>query len=124
MKMSKVEEAIRLVMQFNAACNRHDVAAMMALLSDDCLFESPSPAPDGTVYEGKKAITQYWQDFFHESPQAQMEIEDILGFGKRCNMHWRCEWVDGSGTEAHIRGVDIFRTENGLIIEMLSYVKG
>ena len=65
-RMSKIEGAIRVVLAFNEAFNRHDVAGMMQLMSDDCVFENTAPAPDGTVYSGKEAVTQFWQDFFSE----------------------------------------------------------
>jgi ketosteroid isomerase-like protein len=48
---------MRVVLAFNEAFNRHDVAGMMQLMSDDCVFEYTAPAPDGTVYAGKEAIT-------------------------------------------------------------------
>lgn len=124
MKMSRIESGIRVVLAFNEAFNRHDVAAMMQLMSDDCVFENTAPAPDGTVYTGKEAITQFWQEFFRESPQAHIEIEEILGLGLRCIMRWQYNWVDGVGIKGHVRGVDIFQVKNGLICEKLSYVKG
>jgi ketosteroid isomerase-like protein len=123
-RLSRLESAIRLVLEFNEAFNRHDVAGMMQLMSDDCVFENTDPAPDGTRYSGKEAVTQFWQDFFRESPQARIEIEEIFGLGNRCIMRWRYTWVDGTGTQGHVRGVDIFQVKNGLIYEKLSYVKG
>ena len=123
-RMSRIESAIRVVLQFNEAFNRHDVAEMMQLTSDDCVFENTAPAPDGTVYSGKKAVTQFWQDFFRESPHAHIEIEEIFGCGTRCIMRWRYDWVDVAGNKGHVRGVDIFQVKNGLICEKLSYVKG
>ncbi len=123
-RMEKVESAMRTVLAFNEAFNRHDVAGMMAHMSDDCVFENTAPAPDGMLYSGKEAVTQFWQDFFRESPQARIKIEEIFGAGLHCVMRWRYEWVDGSGNEGHVRGVDIFRVKDGLISEKLSYVKG
>ncbi len=124
MKMSQVESAIRTVLEFKEAFNRHDVASMMQLLSEDCSYESPYLAPAGTVYSGKEAIMQFWQDFFHKSPHAHIEIEQIFGLGMRCVMRWRYEWVDLAGKKEHVRGVDIFQMRNGLIGEEVSYMKG
>ena len=123
-RMSKIESAIRVVLEFNEAFNRHDVTGMMKLMSDDCVFENTDPAPDGTVYSGKEAVTQFWQDFFRESPHAHIEIEEIFGLGFRCIMRWRYEWVDETGKKGHVRGVDIFKLKDNLISEKLSYVKG
>jgi predicted SnoaL-like aldol condensation-catalyzing enzyme len=97
---------------------------MMALMSDDCVFENTSPAPDGTVYAGKEAVAQFWLDFFQESAQAMIEIEEIFGMGNRCVMRWRYSWVDVAGTKGHVRGVDLYQVKSGSISAKLSYVKG
>ena len=123
-RMSKLEAGVRLVIAFNDAFNRHDVAGMMQFMSDDCIFENTDPAPDGTVYAGKEVVTQFWQSFFRESPKAHIEIEEIFGFGLRCVMRWQYQWTDEAGAQGHVRGVDIFKIKDGLICEKLSYVKG
>ena len=117
--MSKIESGMRIVLDFNEAFNRHDVSKIAELLRDDCIFETTYPAPDGSSYKGKGAITEYLQRFFQRSPQAQMEIEEIFGMGLHCVLRWKYTWGDG-----HVRGVDIFKIEEGLISEKLSYVKG
>jgi predicted SnoaL-like aldol condensation-catalyzing enzyme len=122
--MSRIESAIRVVLEFNEAFNHHDVAGMMQHMSDDCVFENTDPAPDGAVYSGKQVVTQFWQDFFRKSPHAHIEIEEIFGLGMRCIMRWRYDWVDLAGNKGYVRGVDIFRVKNGSICEKLSYVKG
>jgi hypothetical protein len=48
----------------------------------------------------------------------------MVGLGLRCIMRWRYDWVDEAGNAGHVRGVDIVRVQNGLIVEKLSYVKG
>lgn len=122
-QLSRFEAAIRTVLEFNKAFNRHDIAGMMVLMSEDCIFENTHPAPDGTLYAGKDAVSQFWQAFFQQSPHAHIDIEDIFGFGERCVMRWKYQWVDQDGKRGHVRGVDIFRVKNGLICEKLSYVK-
>ena len=123
-RMSKIEAGMRVVIEFKEAINRHDLAGMMSLMSDDCIFENTTPAPDGAVYKGVEAITQFWQDFFRQSPQAYIQGEEVFGFGERCVMRWRYSWVDVEGEKGHVRGVAIFRVKNGLICEVLSYFKG
>lgn len=123
-RMSRLESATRIVLEFNEAFNRHDVTAMMQLVSEDCIFENTEPAPDGTVFSGKQAITRFWQEFFRKSPQAHIQIEEIFGMGMRCIMRWRYDWVDAEGKKGHVRGVDLFQVKEGLISEKLSYVKG
>ena len=123
-RLSKLEASMRVVIAFNDAFNRHDVASMMQLMSDDCIFENTGPAPDGTTYTGKEAVTQFWQGFFRKSSQAHIKIEEMFGLGERCVMRWEYTWVDAEGQKGHVRGVDVFRVRSGLIREKLSYVKG
>src|SRR6201988_1444649 len=123
-RLSRLESAIRIVLEFNEAFNRHDIASMMQVMNDDCIFENTNPAPDGTRYSGKETVTQFWQDFFRESPHAQIEIEEIFGLGNRCIMRWKYNWIDAAGKRGHVRGVDIFQVKDGFIYEKLSYVKG
>jgi ketosteroid isomerase-like protein len=122
--MSKIESGVRVVLDFNEAFNQHDVPVMMALMSEDVVFENTQPAPDGTRYVGKEQVTLFWQEFFRQSPQAHIQGEDIFGLGERCVMLWRYTWVDEHGQEGHVRGVDVFRVRDRLILEKLSYVKG
>jgi len=119
MKMAKIEAAMRAALAFNQAVNRHDVAGMMALVREDCLFEASGPAPDGERICGRAALTAYWQAFFQAAPQAQREVEELFGLGMRCVLRWR--WT---GTPTPTRGVDIVTVQEGLICLHLSYVKG
>jgi steroid delta-isomerase-like uncharacterized protein len=113
-----------LIQQFHDALNRHDIDAMMALMSEDCIFENTFPAPDGTRFVGQKAVRGFWHEFFTASPQAFIEIEEIFALGERGVIRWRYAWVDAQGKAGHVRGVDIFRVREGKISEKLSYVKG
>ena len=108
---------------FHAAFNRHDVGAIMALMSDDCVFENTFPAPDGTRIEGHEAVRQTWEELFRDSPHAHFAVEELFAAGDRAVVRWRYSWSEASGG-GHVRGVDILRIRDGLVIEKLSYVKG
>jgi ketosteroid isomerase-like protein len=105
--------------RFNAAFHQHDVDAVMAAMTDDCVFENTSPAPDGQRYEGATDVRAFWEAFFKSNPSAQFETEESFAAGDRCTVRWRYSW--GSG---HVRGVDLFRVRDGRVAEKLSYVKG
>jgi hypothetical protein len=112
-------DTMAVIDQFNAVFNTHDVDAIMALFTDDCVFENTAPFPDGTRYEGQAAVRAFWKEFFASSPHAHFTTEDSFACGDRCAVRWRYSWGDG-----HIRGVDIFRVRDGKVSEKLSYVKG
>ena len=104
---------------FNEAFNRHDVDAVMALMTEDCLFENTLPPPDGERHVGQKDVRKFWEKFFQETPRATFETEEMVVSGDRAVVRWRFEWGDG-----YIRGIDLFRVRDGKVAEKLSYVKG
>jgi uncharacterized protein (TIGR03086 family) len=106
------------VARFSAAFDRRDVDAVMAAMTDDCVFESTTP-PDGTRHEGQPAVRAAWNDFFRSSADARFVTEEQVLCGDRVMARWRYTWADG-----HVRGVDIFRVRDGRVAEKLSYVKG
>jgi ketosteroid isomerase-like protein len=117
-----MHDTVDVVDRFNAAFNRHDVGAVMDLMTDDVVFESTAP-PDGERHEGAAAVRAAWEQLFRESPDAHFDTEDVIASGDRCVVCWRYTWTD-DGTEQHIRGVDILRVRDGKVAEKLSYVKG
>jgi ketosteroid isomerase-like protein len=111
------------VERFNEAFNRHDVDAIMALMTPDCIFENTRPTPDGERIEGQERVRAFWEQFFGRSPQARFTAEETFAAGDRCVVRWRYDWVR-DGKSGHVRGVDLFRVRDGKVAEKLSYVKG
>lgn len=112
------------IAQFNEVFNQHDVDAVMALFTEDCVFEGTGPAPDGMRFEGQASVREVWAGFFASSPQARFEFEETFATGDRCVVRWIYNWVDEAGKPGHIRGVDVFRVRDGKVAEKFSYVKG
>lgn len=115
---------ISAIERFNDAFGRQDVDAVMAAMTDDCVFENTNPPPDGTRYEGQAAVRRAWQDFFASSPHAVFDTEEMFAAGDRCVVRWTYRWKESDGSDGHVRGVDLFRVRDGLVAEKLSYVKG
>ena len=118
------ETALDVVRRFNDALNARDVDGMMRLMTPDCVFENTDPPPDGARSQGQAEVRAFWESFFQGSTQAAIEIEEIFASGDRCVMRWTYRWTDLNGQPGHVRGVDLYRLERGLIAEKLSYVKG
>jgi ketosteroid isomerase-like protein len=117
------QQTLEAVTRFNDAFNRHDVDAIMALMTADCVFENTRPAPDGTRIEGHDPVRAFWEQFFRNSPHARFETEDIFSAGDRCVVRWTYHWRKEGGP-GHVRGVDVFRVRDGKVAEKFSYVKG
>jgi uncharacterized protein (TIGR03086 family) len=106
------------VARFAAAFDTRDVAAIMACMTEDCVFESTAP-PDGERFEGQAAVRGAWERLFDGAPSARFTTEESIARGDRVVVRWRYDWAGG-----HVRGVDLYRVRDGLIAEKLSYVKG
>lgn len=115
---------IDTVNRFNDAFNTHDVDGVMALMTDDVVFDNTSPSPDGERYEGQRTVRAFWERFFASSPNAHFEAEDMFAGGDRCTVLWLYTWVDKDGNKGHVRGIDAFKVRDGKVAEKLSYVKG
>ena len=109
--------------RFNAAINRHDAAAVAALLTDDTVFENTGPVPDGTRVEGKAAVAAFWEKWIAANADAVFETEDMFVAGDRCTVRWIYRKMR-NGQPWHLRGVDVFTVRDGKIAAKLSYVKG
>jgi ketosteroid isomerase-like protein len=123
MDRDRTAATLEAVQCFNEAFNRHDVDAVMAAMTEDCLFENTSPPPDGTRYTGHAEVRAYWGKFFRGAPDAVFEAEEVLVFGDRCVVRWIYRKTKGH-QPWHLRGVDVFRVRDGRVAEKLAYVKG
>jgi ketosteroid isomerase-like protein len=104
---------------FSAAVAKQDVNAIMAVMTDDCVFENSGPAPDGERAEGQAAVRAVWERLFRTTPTGKFEHEEVFVTGDRAVTRWKATWDGG-----HVRGVDVFRVRDGKIAEKLSYMKG
>lgn len=111
---AETEEAVN---RFNAAWGAHDLAATLALITDDCVFESTAP-PDGERHTGRADIEAAWKSIF-EDRASQFTVEDSFVMGPRVVQRWRYDWDGG-----HVRGIDVFTVRDGLVAGKLAYVKG
>jgi len=123
-EVAQTASTIEVINRFNEAFARHDVPAVMALMTEDCVFDNTYPAPDGERFVGQEAVRRFWEEFFRSSPDAVFKSEEMFAFEDRCVVRWRYEWTDADGSRGHVRGVDILRVRDGKVAEKLAYVKG
>lgn len=104
--------------QFWAAFNEHDVEGVLALVSDDTVFESTSPAPAGTRSEGRDAVRAALGPVIAQA-DAHFTIEEWIVAGDTVVTPWRYDFPDGS-----VRGITVLDIVDGAIVRNLAYVKG
>lgn len=111
------------VARFTAAFDSQDIAAVLAAMTPDPVFES-TLAPDGMRFEGQPAVRDAFAGFFAASPGASFETEEEFACGDRAVVRWRYTWQHGHELGGHVRGIDVYRVRDGLVAEKVSYVKG
>lgn len=107
-----------MVDSFGQAWADHELDRAISFLTNDAVFESTSPAPDGTRVVGREEIRRAWKPIF-DDPAAMFEVEQTIEQGNRVTQLWCYRWSDG-----HVRGVDVLTVVGNQISEKLSYVKG
>ena len=112
--------------RFSAAFGRGDVDAIMALMTDDCVFEATGPAPDGARHEGADAVRGVVGAALRRAPASRRSPRRSRSSAATAAvLRWRFEL--GRTTTAspgHVRGADVLRFRDGKVCEKLSYVKG
>lgn len=111
---------LHVITQFNLAFVQHDASLLDDLIAEDCVMESVEPAPDGTRYEGRKACLEFWQKLAR-SRDGTFAPEEIVAIDDRAIIRWRFRF--GPAMSNSVRGVNVMRVRDGLIIEALGYVK-
>jgi ketosteroid isomerase-like protein len=110
-----------VIRRFNDAFQRHDPTLLSELIAADCIIENSTPAPNGSRHVGKTACLELWSRIA-TSPGTNFDIEEVFVAGDRAIIRWRLRW--GEGESNSLRGVNVMRVRDGLIVEALGYSKG
>lgn len=105
-----------LLHAFAEAYNRHDLDALLGMVTADCVFEmSAGPDPWGARHAGTEALRQAlpwaWQAF----PDARWDDATHVVAGDRGFSEWTFRGTDAQGRITEVRGVDVFTFRDGLI---------
>lgn len=106
--------------RFNRAFVDHDPDLLTDLIGEDCVMEAIQPAPDGARVEGRAACLAFWRALA-EDRTSQFEPEEVVVDGERATIRWRYRFGDGPADS--VRGVNLMRLRDGLIVEALGYSK-
>ncbi len=114
-------ETADVIRRFNDVFQRHDPSALPGLIAEDCVIENTTPAPNGARLFGRDACVANWSGLA-TAPGTHFEIEDVFAAGDRAVIRWR--YCFGESEADSIRGVNLMRVRDGLIVEAMGYVKG
>lgn len=115
---------VEILQAFAEAWNRHDVDALMSLMTDDCVFES-SAGPDvcGTRYVGRQAVRAGYQEVFATFPDAHWGDARHFIQGDRGVSEWVFTGTRADGSRVEVNGCDVFTFRGDKIAIKNSYRK-
>lgn len=101
---------------FGDAFNRHDLDAIMALMTDDCVFNSfAGPDICGTHFEGQEEVRRGFMKIWEVCPDANFGETDNFISGDRGVSEWLFTGTTHDGERIEVNGVDIFTFRDGKI---------
>ncbi len=109
---------------FADAWNAHDIDALMALMSEDCVFEA-SAGPDvcGARYVGREAVRASFAEVWVTFRDARWGNARHFICGERGVSEWTFTGTYADGTHIEVNGCDLFTFRDGKIALKNSYRK-
>ena len=109
---------------FADAFNAHDSKAIMAHMTEDCVFEaSAGPDFDGQKFTGQNQVRKAFEAVFVTFPDAHWGNPKHFISGDRGFSEWIFTGTTADGTEVEVTGCDLFTFKNGKIEIKNSYRK-
>ena len=115
---------IDFLVSFCDAFNRHDLDALMAHMTDDCIFDaSAGSEQQGRRYVGSDAVRGGFAEVFANFPDSQWEEGRHFLAGDRGVSEWVFRGTRLDGTRVEVNGCDVFTFRDGKIAVKDSFRK-
>lgn len=109
---------------FAAAFNRHDLDAVMSMMTADCVFEaSAGQAVNGECHAGQEAVRAAFAAVFEQYPDAQWRNPRHFATGNRGVSEWTFTGTRNDGKRVEVTGCDLFTFRDGKIAVKNSFRK-
>jgi len=114
----------QLLEAFADAWNRHDVDALMSMMTEDGIFEaSAGNNVDGERHEGQRSVRAAYEAVFAHYPDARWENARHFVKGDRGVSEWTFTGTLNDGRRVEVTGCDLFTFRNGRIAVKNSFRK-
>ena len=119
------EQALEdLLRAFADAWNRHDVDALMSMMTDEPVFEaSAGNDVNGQRHEGGQAVRAAYERVFAQFPDAHWGHARHWVKGNRGVSEWTFTGTRTDGTRVEVTGCDLFTFSHGKIAVKNSFRK-
>ena len=116
--------SIALLTSFAEAWNRHDLDALMSMMTDDCVFEASGGLDvSGQRIEGQEAVRQSFAAVFERFSDARWDDTEHFVHGNIGVSRWTFRGTLASGQRVEVTGCDFLTLRDGKIAVKNSYRK-
>lgn len=120
----EMEANRNLLERFAEAFNRHDCAALLSMVTEDCEFEtSNGPQPCGERHVGRNALAVAFPKIWQVFSDARWNDATHVVCGERGFSEWTFRGTSRTGKRVEMRGVDLFTFRDGKICRKDTYRK-
>jgi uncharacterized protein (TIGR02246 family) len=117
-------ELEQLLEAFADAWNRHDVEALMSMMTDDGVFQASAGSDvTGARHEGRVAVRAAYEAVFAQYPDARWSDARHFVTGNRGVSEWTFTGTLHDGSRVVVEGCDLFTFRNGKIAVKNSFRK-
>ncbi|MDQ3013628.1 MAG: nuclear transport factor 2 family protein [Acidobacteriota bacterium] len=109
-----------IVRKFEAAFNKHDVAAMAALVADEAQWFNIEGDKMAVETNGKAAMEKWLKGYFQSCPSCRSEFEALMLAGSFVTVHEKAMWESKSGPKSQ-KGLGVYEVRDGLIRRVWYY---
>jgi ketosteroid isomerase-like protein len=110
------DATIELLDAMFAAFNRHDSAGVVALMTDDCIFETAAgPDIHGNRHVGKAAVKKAFEQVWQAFPDVRWDEVQHFGCGERAVSQWVIRATRPDGARIEAQGCDLFTLRGGMV---------
>lgn len=115
---------LKMLDEFAAAWNRHDVNGLMACMASDCVFEAAAGKDvAGTRHVGTEAVRQAYAAIFDAYADGRWNNARHFVAGDRAVSEWTFTGTTKDGAKVEVNGCDVFTLKGGKIALKNSYRK-
>ena len=109
---------------YSAAWNAHDIDAIMAWMTDDCVFETGGGAePWGTRFIGARAVRARFIEVWTDLPDVTFHNDRHFVSGDRGCSEWKFTGTRSDGSRVEVDGCDLFTFRDRKIFLKNSFIK-
>ena len=118
------QKNIAALRAFGLAGDGYDIDAMMAQMTEDCVFDSSfGPDAHGTRYQGQDQVREGLKMFLDRSSDSKWTNAKHFVSGDRGVAEWTFTGTDPDGSQVEVNGCDVITFRDGKIALKDSYRK-